>query len=122
MSQTGTAKRWNDEKGFGFISPNDGGSDVFCHRTALGSDRSATLEEGGKVYFDIEQDSRSGRDRAANVSGPGVKSGGGGWGGGGGGSYESRPGDWTCPSCKANVFASKSACFKCGTSKPGGAY
>jgi RNA recognition motif-containing protein len=32
----------------------------------------------------------------------------------------SRPGDWTCPSCNANVFASKSACFKCFTAKPGG--
>eukprot|EP01062_Namystynia_karyoxenos_P011523 TRINITY_DN1412_c0_g1_i9.p1 TRINITY_DN1412_c0_g1~~TRINITY_DN1412_c0_g1_i9.p1 ORF type:complete len:290 (+),score=34.31 TRINITY_DN1412_c0_g1_i9:90-959(+) len=139
MSQTGTAKRWNDEKGFGFISPNDGGADVFCHCTALGSDR-APLEQGSTVYFDIEQDSRSGKDRAANVSGPGVQSGG--WGGGGGGSwgsgggscgggrgrrggggggYESRPGDWTCPRCRANVFASKRSCFKCGASKPGGA-
>jgi hypothetical protein len=30
-----------------------------------------------------------------------------------------RPGDWTCPSCTAHVFASKSACFKCGAEKPG---
>ena len=29
-----------------------------------------------------------------------------------------RPGDWTCPGCKANVFASKHSCFKCGTPKP----
>merc|ERR1711924_372746 len=38
----------------------------------------------------------------------------------GGGKGESRPGDWTCGQCGANVFASKSACFKCGTPKPGG--
>jgi len=36
------------------------------------------------------------------------------------GSQESRPGDWTCPSCGANVFASKSSCFKCGATKSGG--
>ena len=41
----------------------------------------------------------------------------GGFGGGGG---EVRPGDWTCPSCQANVFASKDACFKCGEPKPRG--
>ena len=41
-------------------------------------------------------------------------------GGGGGGGQEGRPGDWTCPSCGANVFASKSACFKCGEPKRGG--
>ncbi|KAJ1456706.1 hypothetical protein M885DRAFT_563809 [Pelagophyceae sp. CCMP2097] len=51
--------------------------------------------------------------------------GGGQYGGGGGGGpppggYETRPGDWECPSCRANVFASKSSCFKCGESKPGG--
>mmetsp|Transcript_95102 Transcript_95102/g.268655 ORF Transcript_95102/g.268655 Transcript_95102/m.268655 type:complete len:253 (+) Transcript_95102:52-810(+) len=33
---------------------------------------------------------------------------------------DKRPGDWTCPSCSANVFASKDACFKCGTPKNGG--
>jgi rubrerythrin len=38
----------------------------------------------------------------------------------GGGSFERKPGDWTCPSCSANVFASKDKCFKCGTAKPGG--
>ena len=32
-----------------------------------------------------------------------------------------RPGDWTCPNCSANVFASKTACFRCQTPKPGGA-
>ena len=45
--------------------------------------------------------------------------GGGGYGGGGGGG-DVRPGDWTCPSCSANVFASKTNCFKCHAPKPGG--
>ena len=31
-----------------------------------------------------------------------------------------RPGDWTCPGCQANVFASKSQCYRCGEGKPGG--
>ena len=49
--------------------------------------------------------------------------GGGGYGGGppmggGGGGGEVRPGDWTCPGCGANVFASKSSCFKCATPRP----
>ena len=39
-------------------------------------------------------------------------------GGGGGGGAEVRPGDWTCPGCGANVFASKSSCFKCATPRP----
>ena len=38
----------------------------------------------------------------------------------GGGGFGHKPGDWTCPSCSANVFASKDKCFKCGTAKPGG--
>lgn len=42
--------------------------------------------------------------------------GGGGYGGGGGG--DTRPGDWTCPTCSANVFASKSECFKCRFAPP----
>jgi len=42
---------------------------------------------------------------------------GGGMGGGGG---DVRAGDWTCPSCNANVFASKTSCFRCGTPKPDG--
>lgn len=42
--------------------------------------------------------------------------------GGGGGRGETRPGDWTCPGCNANVFASKSSCFKCGHQKPGGGW
>eukprot|EP00277_Geminigera_cryophila_P013592 CAMPEP_0179449970 /NCGR_PEP_ID=MMETSP0799-20121207/33805_1 /TAXON_ID=46947 /ORGANISM="Geminigera cryophila, Strain CCMP2564" /LENGTH=170 /DNA_ID=CAMNT_0021243323 /DNA_START=119 /DNA_END=631 /DNA_ORIENTATION=- len=52
--------------------------------------------------------------------GGGGNGGGGQWGGGGGGGYGGPPprdGDWTCPSCGANVFASKSECYKCHTPK-----
>ena len=45
--------------------------------------------------------------------------GGGGYGGGGGGG-DVRPGDWECPACGANVFASKMACYRCQAPKPGG--
>ena len=43
---------------------------------------------------------------------------GGGMGGGMGAPPDIRPGDWTCPNCNANVFASKSECFRCQTPKP----
>ena len=46
--------------------------------------------------------------------------GGGGYGGGKGGGPPAREGDWTCTKCGANVFASKSACYKCGTPRGGG--
>ena len=45
---------------------------------------------------------------------------GGGKGGGSGGGGDVRPGDWTCPNCGANVFASKNNCFRCQTPRPGG--
>jgi len=48
--------------------------------------------------------------------------GGGGYGGGYGGGGDSRPGDWTCPSCSANVFASKNSCFRCNTPRPDDGY
>jgi hypothetical protein len=63
--------------------------------------------------------------RAAKPVGGG-RGGGGGGGGrgggrGGGGRGGGLPGDWTCPGCGVNCFASKGACFKCGEPKPGGA-
>ena len=63
-----------------------------------------------------------GRDGGGYGGGGSYGGGGGGYGGGGGGGKggDSRPGDWTCPGCNSNVFASKASCFRCQTPKPGG--
>ena len=48
----GTVKFFNDEKGFGFIAPEDGGKDVFVHANGLNG---TSLNEGDKVSFDVEE-------------------------------------------------------------------
>ncbi len=50
---TGTVKGFNDAKGFGFITQDGGGEDVFCHHTAITMDGFRTLQEGQKVEFDV---------------------------------------------------------------------
>lgn len=51
---TGTVKWFNESKGFGFITPSDGGKDVFVHFSAIQSDGFRTLQEGQKVEFETE--------------------------------------------------------------------
>eukprot|EP00429_Kryptoperidinium_foliaceum_P042664 CAMPEP_0176113728 /NCGR_PEP_ID=MMETSP0120_2-20121206/57112_1 /TAXON_ID=160619 /ORGANISM="Kryptoperidinium foliaceum, Strain CCMP 1326" /LENGTH=152 /DNA_ID=CAMNT_0017447957 /DNA_START=65 /DNA_END=521 /DNA_ORIENTATION=+ len=66
MAKTGVVKNWNEEKGFGFIGQDDGGEDLFCHRTALaGTDM---LDRGQAVSYDETYDDRRGKTRATNVS------------------------------------------------------
>jgi CspA family cold shock protein len=61
----GTVKWFNDAKGFGFISQDGGGDDVFCHHTAIQTDGFRTLAEGQKVEFDVNKGPKG--LQAANV-------------------------------------------------------
>ena len=63
---TGTVKWFNESKGYGFISPSDGGSDVFVHFSAIEGDGFKTLTEGQQVEFEV-QDSPKG-PQAVRVS------------------------------------------------------
>lgn len=54
MSQ-GTVKWFNADKGFGFITPDDGGQDLFVHYSEIKSDGYATLNDGQKVEYEIGQ-------------------------------------------------------------------
>ena len=67
MRQTGVVKFFNAQKGYGFITPDDGGKDVFVHATALERAGMRSLSEGQKVAFDTEQDRRSGKTAVANI-------------------------------------------------------
>ena len=88
---TGVALRWN-EKGFGFIKPDDGGEDLFCHFSSIKDGN--CLVEGSRVEFVKSFDERKGKSRAEDVTGGSEEQrgggggfGGGGYGGGGGGGY-----------------------------------
>ncbi|WOC16957.1 cold-shock protein [Pseudochrobactrum sp. MP213Fo] len=64
---TGTVKWFNTTKGFGFIQPDEGGTDVFVHISAVQRAGLAQLDEGQKVTYEIVQDRRSGRSSADNL-------------------------------------------------------
>ena len=55
MRTRGTVKWFNDQKGFGFITPEDGGKDCFVHHSAIQAQGFKTLSEGDKVEYDITQ-------------------------------------------------------------------
>ena len=64
----GTVKWFNESKGFGFISNDEGGDDVFVHFSSIVANGFKTLAEGQKVTFDVEQDPKnSSKLRATNV-------------------------------------------------------
>jgi len=52
---TGTVKWFNEKKGFGFISPDDGGEDLFVHHSQISSTGYATLNQGQKVDYEVGQ-------------------------------------------------------------------
>ncbi len=62
--QTGTVKWFNSQKGFGFIQPEGGGSDVFVHISAVERAGLNSLNEGQKVSFELAVDKRSGKSSA----------------------------------------------------------
>ena len=66
MSATGTVKWFNESKGYGFISPADGGEDVFVHFREIVGDGFKTLAEGQAVNFEVENGPKG--LQASNVS------------------------------------------------------
>jgi CspA family cold shock protein len=63
----GTLKFFNSAKGFGFISPDDGGQDVFVHVSAVQQAGLAGIDEGDQLEYELEQDRRSGRTSAVDL-------------------------------------------------------
>ena len=65
--RNGTVKWFNGQKGFGFIQPDDGGTDVFVHISAVERAGMQALHEGQKLTFEVQRDQRSGKDSAGNL-------------------------------------------------------
>jgi len=63
----GTVKWFNTTKGFGFIQPQDGSTDVFVHISAVERSGMGSLNEGQKVTYEIVRDKRSGKSSAENL-------------------------------------------------------
>ncbi len=68
MAQTGTVKFFNSSKGFGFITPDDGGKDVFVHISAVEASGMQSLADGQKLSFDVEPDRMGKGPKAVNLS------------------------------------------------------
>ena len=67
MSQTGTVKFFNADKGYGFIAPDGGGNDAFVHITAVERAGMITLKENQRVGYELEED-RRGKMAAVNLT------------------------------------------------------
>ena len=64
---TGTVKWFNPAKGYGFITPDEGGKDVFVHATALERAGMRGLREGQKISYELQTDQRTGKASAVNL-------------------------------------------------------
>ncbi|MCK5930651.1 cold-shock DNA-binding protein family [Fulvimarina manganoxydans] len=64
----GTVKFFNTQKGYGFIAPEDGATDVFVHISAVERAGMDTLVEGQKVQFEVVKDRRTGKSAADNLA------------------------------------------------------
>ena len=64
---TGTVKWFNEQKGYGFIQPDNGGKDVFVHVSAVERSGLRSLHEGQKVSYELETDRRNGKMSAVNL-------------------------------------------------------
>ena len=65
---TGIVKWFNEQKGYGFIQPDNGQKDIFVHISAVERAGLRTLKEGQKVQFEIVTDKRTGRSSAGNLA------------------------------------------------------
>lgn len=66
MSVIGTVKFFNEQKGYGFIAPDNGGGDAFVHISAVERAGMATLQQNQRLSYDLEQDKR-GKSSAVNL-------------------------------------------------------
>jgi CspA family cold shock protein len=64
---TGTVKWFNEQKGYGFIQPDDGGRDVFVHISAVERSDLRGLVEGQKIAYEVQADRRSGKESAVDL-------------------------------------------------------
>lgn len=67
MPITGTVKFFNNDKGFGFIRPDDGSRDVFVHISAVTSSGIGALNEGQRISFEVEPDKRGKGPKAVSL-------------------------------------------------------
>ena len=67
MRTKGTVKWFSDQKGFGFITPEDGGPDVFVHASQVERAGMPPLNEGQKVSYEVKADPRNGKSAAVDL-------------------------------------------------------